>query len=119
MTNPSIMICCFLLLPFKIKIPSFGCHDLEYVIIPSATCLVIVTFRVAGSAFLPLDWNNNTELICIFYFKIGRLPYLNALHLATFFNTTVQKSIIRMTNQCALVLLELGLAAFDEKYNVI
>ena len=39
--------------------------------------------------------------------------------LATFFNTTIQKSIILMTNRCALVLLELGLAAFDEKNNII
>ena len=41
------------------------------------------------------------------------------MHLATFFNTTIQKSIIRMTNQCALLLLELGLAAFDENNNLI
>lgn len=39
--------------------------------------------------------------------------------LATFYNTAIQKSIIRMTNRCALVLLELGLAAFDEKNNII
>ena len=38
---------------------------------------------------------------------------------ATFYNTAVQKSIIRMTNRCALVLLELGIAAFDEKNNII
>lgn len=38
---------------------------------------------------------------------------------ATFYNTAVQKSIIRMTNRCAVVLLELGIAAFDEKNNII
>ncbi|HET7147557.1 MAG TPA: hypothetical protein VFI73_03575 [Candidatus Nitrosopolaris sp.] len=35
------------------------------------------------------------------------------------FNTEVQKCIIRMTNQCALLLLELGLAALDENNNLI
>ena len=63
--------------------------------------------------------NHYFNISCLSFHIWHHSPSKLKQFFATFYNTAVQKSIIRMTNRCALVLLELGIAAFDEKNNII